>query len=494
MSDDSSRMGDTEEQSFAQLMEAYEKGREERIRVGDKINGKIISIGKDAVFVDTGTKVDGVVEKTELLDESGSLPFKVGDTVELYVVSAGSDEVKLSKAASRTGGFPALRNAFERAVPVEGKVKGVVKGGFQVEIMKRRAFCPMGQMGLAFTERPEEHVGKSYLFLIIQFEEGGRNIVVSRREILKAEQAKAREAFCKDLAVDGQLEGKVTRLMPYGVFVELFPGVEGMVHLSELSWSRLAKPDEVVQKDDVLRVKIIRLERGTSDEPLRIALSVKQVTGDPWVNIQERFAPGEKVKGKVKRCAKFGVFVELEPGVEGLVHISEMSYRKRVIRPEDEVKPGDLVDVVVKDVDPERRRLALSMRDAEGDPWVGVEERYRAGQAVEGLLERKETFGWFVTLEPGITGLLPKSRITDSGEKGAWDRLREGNTLRVVIETVNKAERKISLALSEGAEDGEWRTFAGSEEKSLGSLGERLQHALMSKNMGSKEKESGGDE
>jgi small subunit ribosomal protein S1 len=481
MSDDSSRVGEREEESFAELMEAYEKGREERIRVGDRIHGKIISIGRDAVFVETGTKMDGVVEKGELVDEEGNFPFKVGDALELYVVSLSGDEVKLSRAASRRGGFAAMRTSYERAVPVEGKVKGIVKGGFHVEIMKRRAFCPMGQIDVVFTERPEDHVGKTYLFLITQLEEGGRNIVVSRREILRAEQAKAREAFCRDLQVGALYDGKVTRLMPYGVFVELAPGVEGMVHLSELSWSRLEKPDEVAQRNDVLRVKVIGMDRRGNSSQLKIALSVKQVTPDPWESVTDRYSPGDRVKGKVKRCTSFGAFVEIEPGIEGLVHISEMSYAKRITKPEEVVRPGDVVDVVIKEIDAPRRRAGLSIREAEGDPWMDVEEKFRVGESVLGTLERKESFGWFIALAPGITGLLPKSRITDSAAKGVLEGFRQGDPVTVLVEAIDTQERRISLGLSEQREEAEWRSYAGAGGQSLGSLGERLQHAIQTK-------------
>ncbi|MBN1102143.1 MAG: 30S ribosomal protein S1 [Deltaproteobacteria bacterium] len=488
MPDDSSRVEEPEEKSFAELMEAYEKGREGQIRVGDKIHGKIISIGKDAVFVDTGTKVDGVVEKGELLDEEGALPFKVGDALDLYVVSSSGDELRLSRAASRNGGFPALRTSYERAVPVEGKVKGVVKGGFHVEIMKRRAFCPMGQIDVVFTETPEDHVGKTYLFVITQLEEGGRNIVVSRREILRAEQAKAREVFCRDLQVGALYDAKVTRLMPYGVFVALAPGVEGMVHVSELSWSRLEKPDEAVQRDDVLRVKVIGVERDGSPGQVRIALSAKQVSPDPWESVTERFRHGDKVKGKVKRCTKFGAFVEIEPGIEGLVHISEMSYRRRVVKPEEVVRPGELVEVLIKEIEASRRRVSLSIRDVEGDPWADAEERFCVGQSVLGTVERKEPFGWFVSLEPGITGLVPKSRITESGAKGNLEGLREGDPIKVLIEAIRPQERRISLGLSDQREEAEWRGYAGAGGgQTLGSLGEKLQDAFKSRKDVSKE-------
>ncbi|PKN62338.1 MAG: 30S ribosomal protein S1 [Deltaproteobacteria bacterium HGW-Deltaproteobacteria-15] len=473
---------DSEEKSFAELMESYEGGRDENIRVGDRISGKILSIGKDAVFVDTGTKIDGAVDRDELVDEHGVLPYQVGDTLELYVASKTGDEIRLSRTASKTGGFQALISAKENSVPVEGKVKGLVKGGFFVEIMKKRAFCPMGQMGLGYVDKPEDHVGKTYPFLITQLEERGKNIVVSRRELLRAEQAKVREEFLKGLAPGAELDGRITRLMPYGAFVEIFPGLEGMVHLSELSWSRVNKPEEVVSKDQMIRVRVISIDKEAAGDRMRISLSAKQVTGDPWENLEEKFHPGDRLQGKVTRCAKFGAFVEIAPGVEGLVHISEMSYRKRVMRPEDVANPGDIVEVLVKEIDSSKRRISLSIRDAEGDPWADVDTRFQVGQIIEGTVEKKERFGWFVNLAPGITGLLPKSRMMESGAPGTSDKIREGESLKVLIEMIQSQERRITLGPADRKDEDDWRKFAATTgKKTLGSLGERLQSAMKSK-------------
>lgn len=478
MSDDETRGLETEESSFAELMESYQSSRDETIRLGDRISGKIISIGRDAVFIDTGTKVDGVVEKAELLDENGNMPHAVGDVVDLFVTSFKGDEVRLSKGLSKTGGFHALRSAFQKSVPVEGKVKGLVKGGFHVEILNRKAFCPTGQIDLGYTEKPEEHIGKTYNFLVTRLEEGGRNIVLSRRDLLRAEQAKFRDAFLKELTLGAQVDGRVTKLMPYGVFVELFPGVEGMVHISELSWSRLSKPEDAVSRDDFIRVKILSIGEEGKRGSTRISLSVKQVTGDPWEGVGEKFHAGDSLRGRVTRCTPFGAFVELEPGVEGLVHVSEMSYRKRVSKPEDFVSPGDEVQVMIKEVDPARRRIGLSMKEVEGDPWADAGERFQVGLALKGVIEKKERFGFFVVLEPGITGLIPKSRIAESGAPGSFDRLREGDSVNVVIEAILPRERKMSLALADSSGETDWQGFAGKSGKSLGSLGERLQDAL----------------
>ena len=470
-----------ESEDFAKLYESFTSGMSERLRVGDRVSGPIISIGKDSVFVDTGTKIDGVVDSAELLDDQGHLPYQVGDTLELYVASVSGDEIRLSKAVSGAAGARALSDACENGVPVEGKVKGQVKGGFHVEVMQKRAFCPVSQMELKFTDKPEEHVGKSYLFLVTQFEEGGKNIVVSRRELLRKEHEREVKKFLETLSVGSDLQGRVTRLAPYGAFVEIHPGLEGMVHISELGWSRVEKPGDVVQVDDQVMVRVMKVETGEKPDQPRISLSMKQVTGDPWLRVEGKFQIGEKIKGKVIRCTKFGAFVEIAPGIEGLVHISEMSYRKRVIRSEDVVTPGDTVHVVVKDVDIPKKRISLSIKDAEGDPWVDVGEKYTVGQTVEGTLEKKEKFGYFITLEPGITGLLPGSKMKTAQKPSEIEKLKTGDPVTVIIEEIHPKERRITLGPVDSAEEGDWKDFSKQGDKPSTLLGEKLKKALEEK-------------
>lgn len=481
MSDKGKDGNSGEGKDFADLLDSYHVEMREDLQVGDKVEGEIISIGRNTVFVDTGTKTDGVVDKEELLDDKGEMPFEEGDHLELYVVLVSESEVRLSKAISGSGGLNLLRDAFEGAIPVEGKVKELCKGGFRVEILQRRAFCPGGQIDVSFVENPDDYVGKAYQFLITQFEEHGKNIVVSRRELLERDLKKARQEFYETLTIGAQLEGRVTRLKPFGAFVELFPGIEGMVHLSELSWSRVEKPDDVLKVGESVTVKVKGIEEGEGSGQVKIGLSIKGVTGDPWDTVEERFHEGDEATGTVTRCADFGAFVEVAPGIEGLVHISEMSYRKRILKPEDVVEPGDTVHVIVKEVDTARRRISLSIRDVEGDPWTEVEGKYHMGQSLEGTVEKKEQFGYFIALEPGITGLLPKSRIKNSFQPASIEKLKEGDIIPVTIEEIKPDERKITLAVGDSRDEGDWKSFARAPEKPLGTLGEKLQQALKSK-------------
>ena len=484
MSDDlNNENPDDGEESFADLFESYSSGMKDDPQIGDKISGKIISIGKDSVFIATGTKVDGTVERAELLDDQGNMPFGEGDEIELYVVGIDEHEIRLSRAISGIGGLELLNEAFENAIPVEGKISGICKGGFHVDILQSRAFCPMSQIDVSYVETPEDYVGQTYEFLVIQFEKNGRNIVVSRRRLLAKAMEKEKQAFFNRLNTGDIFEGRVTKLMPYGAFVELIPGVEGMVHISELSWSRVKTADEIVRPGDTVSVKVIAIADGDKKHQKKISLSMKQIDSDPWDTVTEKFQPGDKVIGKVTRCMKFGVFVEIAPGIEGLVHISEMSYLKRIINPEDVVTPGETVSVLVKELDVQGHRISLSIRDTQGDPWLEVTDKFRVGQVVKGTLEKKESFGYFVSLAPGITGLLPKSKFSEAEKPGLIEQLNVGDSFSLTVAEIHPGDRKIVLGPGNAKDDGAWKNYAeDATPEPMSDLGDKMRQAMESKN------------
>jgi len=388
MTDD--RKGANPETEFATLLDAYSPADKTDMQVGDKVRGKIISISNDTIFVDIGNKIDGVVETAEMLDKNKQLPLKEGDTVELFVVGLSEDEIRLSKALSGVGSFDLLREAHQNAVPVEGKILETCKGGLRVEVMGRKAFCPASQIDINFVEALEDYVGQTHQFLIKQADARDKNVVISRRALLSQELEKSKKQFLSGLQIGDVVDGRITKLMPYGAFVELNPGVDGLVHVSELSWSRVEDPQTFGSIGEPVRVKLIDIEKLDASDEVKISLSIKQVTDSPWLSADDQFKVGDKVKGTVTRCAKFGAFVEIAAGIEGLVHISEMSYQKRILKPEEIVTPGDSVFVLVKDLDLANRRISLSIRDAEGDPWSEVSQKYTVGQAAEGVIEKKE--------------------------------------------------------------------------------------------------------
>jgi small subunit ribosomal protein S1 len=470
-----------EKQSMAELLDSYSPDAGEAIKVGDKISGTIISIGRENIFIDTGRKIDGVVDADELMDENGVLPYETGDVIELYVVSLRGGEIRLSRAISGIGGVSMLQDAYNNAIPIEGKVLDIIKGGFSVEVVKRRAFCPISQLDTVYVEHGEEYVGKTFHFLITELGENAKNIVVSRRVLLEQEQARAKEEFLAHLTIGDTAEGRVSNLMPYGAFIELFPGVEGMLHISEMSWSRLGSPDELLHTGDIVKVKIIDVQPGKSSEDKKLSLSMKQIEADPWESISGKFKAGDKTHGKVTRCMDFGCFVEISPGVEGLVHISEMSYKQRVNKPQDLVSAGDTVDVMIKEINSENKRISLSMKDAEGDPWIDVKEKYRIGQVFEGTLEKKERFGYFIALEPGITGLLPKSKISRSHDPSLIEKKHEGDTIMVTIEEIDVDQHRITLKPGDSRDEDDWKKFSKDADIPVSSLGEKLQKALKEK-------------
>ncbi len=467
-----------ETMDFASMLDEYDSGISRDLNVGDPVEGRIISIGSSRIYVDTGTKSDGVVEKSELLDENNELPFSTGDPIKLYVVSVNESEIILSKAISGAGMAAMIEDAYRGRTPVEGRVTGVVKGGFTVDIMGKRAFCPVSQMDVIYVETQEDYVNQTFHFLITRYEDNGRNIVVSRRELLAEQIEQERRAFLSTLSQGDVIEGTVTRLMPFGAFVELVPGMEGMIHVSELSWSRVEKPEEVVKKGDRVKVKVLAIEPGKEKAVPKIGLSIRQLSSDPWDDLESTVKPGEQMSGKVVRIAPFGAFVEVAHGLEGLVHISEMSHTRRVVKVDDVVKPGDIVQVVVKAVDQDRKRISLSIKDALGDPWVGANVRYAAGSVVKGTLEKRENFGMFISLEPGITGLLPSSVLSASDKAPEYSAAKPGDSIEVTVTAVDEENRRISLAPSGDAGKDDWSSYAGSGSAPMGTMASVLKEAL----------------
>lgn len=468
----------TDNEDFAALLDAYDQITRPAVYIGEKITAKVIAITRENVFLDVGSSIDGVVTRAELLDEQGQLTVKVGDMLELYVTAASDTEIQLSRSISGKGSLDELVNAFRNKVPVEGKVQEVCKGGFAVDIMKFRAFCPVSQMDVKYIESPEDYIGQIHHFRITRIEDKGRNIVITRRGLLEEAQKQAQRQFLEKLQVGDMIEGTVTRLMPYGAFVELIAGLEGMIHISELCWSRVEKPDEVVQPGDRISVKVIDIQPQSGPEAKKIALSAKQIDGDPWERLPDVLQPGAKVTGRVTRCAPFGAFVEVFPGIEGLVHISEMSFVKRILRPEEIVTAGETVSVMIKSIDPQNRKMSLSLRDAEGDPWLEVPQKYRPGQKVTGQIEKKETFGYLVALEPGVVGLLPASHIHKASQPTQLEKLKQGDAIPVAIQKIDAPNRRISLLPADSADSSDWHEYQPDTGAKLSPLAEKLQAAL----------------
>jgi small subunit ribosomal protein S1 len=338
---------------------------------GQKVSGKVVSIREDSVFVDLGTKSEGIIEAAQLHDAEGNLTVNVGDKVDAIVASINAETgmLVLKKRAGGGRGHQEvaieLRQAFQYGMPVEGLVTGINKGGAEVQIYGMRAFCPLSQLDLRYVENPQQFIGQTLKFRINRIEEGSRNrrpdVVLSRRAVLEEEaQTKASELRAR-LQVGATLKGKVTSVTAYGAFIDL-GGLEGLLHVSEMGFSRLTDPHEALKVGDEIEVQVIKLEQGKDEKrPERISLSRKSLEKDPWRDAAQKFTEGSIVTGKVVRLETFGAFIELASGLEGLVHVSELGAGRRVSHPREVVQAGQEVQVRVLGVDPNKRRISLSL-------------------------------------------------------------------------------------------------------------------------------------
>ncbi len=492
-----------EEMSFADIMAKQDNIAQVRIQKGQKVQGKVVDMNEDTVFVNIGAKLEGVMEMNDFRDAEGNVSVSVGDDVEAWITQVSSGEIRLARSMSGAG-MQAIEEARESGVPVEGKVTEQCKGGYHVDVLGKTAFCPGSQMAHG---TPESLVGQTFQFLITRVESRGRNIVVSHRALLDRQREQSLQALLEQVREGDIVEGKVTRLASFGAFVELVPGVEGMVHLSELSWSRVMKADEILKPGDIVQAKILKIskEKGRDgNEHTRISLSIREAQGNPWDNIETLVAaPGSVVEGKVMRIAPFGAFVEIAPGIEGLVHLSEMSWTQRVNRADDIVQPGQKVRVKIKDINVESKRVSLSLRDAEGDPWADVVTRFPVGSVVEGKVESQSRFGLFVTLAPGITGLLPEGIMRQSKTEEEYQKLEKDAPITLEVQRVDPVARRITLvpegmqpqpreprerkeksSRKGGNASGDWHKHQKTEQEdnsSFNTLAQSLQQALQNK-------------
>lgn len=478
--DDDSSEQPKKSSEFAAMLEESFKTSQKKLKAGDRIKAEVLSLGKDDVFVSTGTMHDGTVPRRELLDAQGQLTCKVGDTLQLYVTYVRGSEIHLSPNKTAKNIADDLEDAFDKMLPVEGRVTEVCKGGVRVNIHGKTAFCPISQLDSKRIDTADEYVGKRFEFLITQFSEGGRNIVVSRRKLLDEQKELSAAAFQEERKIGDVVQGAVTRIEKFGAFVEIAPGVEGLVHISEISWSRLADAHEAVAVGQMVSAKVLKMEQ--VDGRLKISLSIKQAGAEPWDSLPAHVQEGAVVDGKVTRCMKFGAFVQLAPGVEGLIPLSEMSYTKRVVRSDELVKEGDTVSVMIKEIKPEERRISLSLKDAGSDPWAMVPQKFPVGRVLKGKVVRREAYGIFVQLEEGITGLLPKSKALEDPQF-PFEKLRINDDVTVQVGELRPEERRISLQPPGDADAGEWKNFtAQTSSASFGTLGDQFKNFFDKKN------------
>jgi len=478
---DFGRIEEKEDQSdFSQMLE--EKGDEaDFVFRGQKITGIVSLIPTDShdILIDLGGKNSGVMDRNEILDSDGQLKIKVGDSIEAYVVSKKGGEVVLSYSmAQAVRSAEDLKNAYSQNSPVKGKVLKVNKGGYEVQVLGKHCFCPVSQMDTRFVETPEEFINKDLEFLITEYGENGRNIVLSRSKLLKIQAEERLKTLVATLTPETILDGVISEVRDFGAFVDI-GGVDGLVHISELSHQRIERASEFVKRGEKVRVKVLKIENDPTGRP-KISLSMKAAMRDPWEDMHDHVKGGENYTGRVTRLMAFGAFIELKPGIEGLLHVSEMSWVKRVHHPSDVVKVGDSITVTVRDIDTVSRRISLSMKQIEDDPWFKATEKFPIGKSLVGKIERLKNFGAILILAEGVTGLVPISTIKRKFGEAYKSTCVPGKDLEVRIQDVSQSERKILLTLpgleEEDADKKDFLDYVRSEQEKAATIHQDNQH------------------
>lgn len=433
-------------ESFAELFEQSLAGTQ--MRPGAMVKGNVVAITPDSVIVNAGLKSEGVIPKREFVNHRGELEIDVGDEVEvaLDTVEDGFGETRLSREkAKRNQAWARLEHAFENEETISGQISGKVKGGFTVDVEEIRAFLPGSLVDVRPVRDTTYLEGKDLEFKVIKIDRRRNNVVVSRRAVVESEYSAEREELLKNLHEGMEIQGIVKNLTDYGAFVDL-GGVDGLLHITDMAWKRVKHPSEIVEIGQEILVKVLKFDR----ERNRVSLGLKQLGEDPWLNISRRYPVGTRVFGKVTNIADYGCFVEIEEGVEGLVHVSEMDWTNKNVHPAKVVQVGDEVEVMVLDIDEERRRISLGIKQCQPNPWEDFATNYNKGDRVTGVIKSITDFGIFIGLEGGIDGLVHLSDISwnQPGEE-AVRNFKKGDEVEAVVLAVDPERERISLGIKQ---------------------------------------------
>ena len=437
-------------ENFAQLFE--ESLQELETRPGSIVKGTVVSIDKDIVLVDAGLKSESAIPADQFKNAEGELEIAIGDEVDvaLDAVEDGFGETILSREkAKRHEAWVELEKAYDDKVTIKGVINGKVKGGFTVEVNSVRAFLP-GSLVDVRPVRDTTHLeGKELEFKVIKLDAKRNNVVVSRRAVIEAESSAERETLLANLEEGHEIKGIVKNLTDYGAFVDL-GGVDGLLHITDMAWKRVKHPSEIVNVGDEINVKVLKFDK----EKQRVSLGMKQMGNDPWQEIASRYPEGTKISGQVTNLTDYGCFVEIEDGVEGLVHVSEMDWTNKNIHPSKVVNLGDTVDVMVLEIDEERRRISLGLKQCIDNPWETFAKSHEKGDKVSGKIKSITDFGIFIGLDGGIDGLVHLSDISwnKSGEDAVRD-YKKGDEISAVVLQVDPERERISLGVKQIEED-----------------------------------------
>jgi len=441
--------------TFSQMLEDSQKGT--NFSEGEVVEGQVVSINNDFVTVDIGYKSEGQINVSEFYDSKGESMIGPGDHVLVYIERVEDDQGRLvlsKEKADVLRAWDEISEACEKDELVEGTVIAKVKGGLSVDIGVK-AFLPGSQVDIRPTKNLDQYIGKTFKFKIIKFNKKRGNIVLSRRLLLMEERARMKEQTLSRIEEGMVTEGVIKNLTEYGAFIDL-GGLDGLLHITDMSWGRIKHPSEVFKVGDSVKVKVLKYD----EEKERVSLGYKQLLPDPWSTVETRYVVAQRVGGKVVSLTDYGAFVELEPGVEGLVHVSEMSWTQRVKHPSKLVNEGDRVEAVVLDVDTGNRRISLGMKQIEPNPWDLLAERYPVGSHVKGQIKNTTDFGVFVGVPEGVDGLVHISDISWENKNVDPNTLfKKGDEVECIVLSIDKAAEKFSLGIKQLSED-PWRVVA----------------------------------
>ncbi|HME44572.1 MAG TPA: S1 RNA-binding domain-containing protein [Syntrophorhabdales bacterium] len=468
------------EESFAELF-TKESVLPGRLEPGQKVKTRVISIVGDSVYVDLGGKSEGAIDLAELMADDGTSTVKPGEEIEAFFVSVQHGVRKLT---TKIRGYSTLtlaeiRDAHAADLPVTGKVKSEVKGGFDISVGGVRCFCPFSQIDLKGSRDSGSFVGQTFPFKVLEYEEDGQNIILSRRALLEEQRDAEIEKLKATLVVGTELAGTVRSVQSYGAFVDL-GGIDGLIPISEMAWGRTEKPEDLLSPGQEVQVKIIGIDWARE----RLTLSLKALQANPWESVAERYHVNDQVRGAIVRLTQFGAFVNLEPGIDGLIHISALGGGRRIRHPKDVVEVGQWVEAYVTAVDPANKRISLSLQPRVPKEAVVLPE---AGDVLEGAVDRVMSFGIFIKLNSGLTGLLPNPEIGTPKGTNHSRMFPEGTKMQVLVKAVDTEKGKISLSrigLEEKVAQEEFKQYQDSVKSqerasgSLGSLGDLLKAKL----------------
>jgi len=436
-----------EEDSFSKLYEDSLKP----IQEGEVIKGEIVQIDKEYILVDIGYKSEGQIRINEFIDPEGNLTAKVGDRVEVLLERRESDDgtIILSKEkAAKIKIWDEIKDLYENDGTIKGTIISRIKGGFSVDI-GLQAFLPGSQVDLRPVKDMDALVGAEHEFKIVKYNKRRGNIVLSRRAILEAERMTQRQKTLEHLEEGASLTGTVKNITDYGLFIDM-GGIDGLVHITDMSWGRVGHPSEMHQVGDEISVKVLNFDR----ERERVSLGIKQLTPDPWTEAENKYTMGTKIQGRVVSLTDYGAFIEVEEGVEGLIHVSEMSWTRKIRHPSQVLNVGDIVDSVVLNIDVAKKRISLGMKQVEPNPWDVIEEKYPIGTTIEGKIKNITDFGIFIGIDEGIDGLVHISDISWTRRiKHPSEVYKKGQEVQAVVLNIDKDSERFSLGIKQLTSD-----------------------------------------